>query len=151
MRRRSSNDKPQTWRIGARWNCFKSPTPIRIRLVPAKVQFEDLLSSNSCHWFCPVYVSQLNRQFLWEKTVFWKTVPALLGLYTTIGSSFREDLLLQTSFLFWFTFLILIVFEGAPCMSSCLLWELLRQNLCGKCCMSASSGFNFHVCHTSFI
>ena len=24
-------------------------TPIRIRLVPAKVQLEDLLSSNSCH------------------------------------------------------------------------------------------------------
>ena len=43
MRRRSSNDKLQTWRIGACWNCFKSPTPIRTKLVPAKIQFEDVL------------------------------------------------------------------------------------------------------------
>ena len=43
MRRWISNDRPQTWRSGAWWNCFKSPTPIRIKLVPAKVQAGDLL------------------------------------------------------------------------------------------------------------
>ena len=43
MRRRSSNNRPQTWRLGAWWNCFKSPAPIRTKLVPAKVQFEDVL------------------------------------------------------------------------------------------------------------
>ena len=29
MCRRSSNDTPQTWRIGVSWNCFKSPNPFR--------------------------------------------------------------------------------------------------------------------------
>ena len=68
-----------------------------------------------------------------RKTVFWKTVRALLGLYTTIGSSFRENLLLQTSFLFWFMFLILFVFEGAPCTSSCKIFCCLFA-----CCLSST-------------
>ena len=75
-RRRSSNDRPQTWRIGACWNCFKSPTPIRF--------FSDFhfkyLGVRSKFW--AQYVSNLNfvLKFRFRIDGLWNLFPGVLAL-----------------------------------------------------------------------
>ena len=54
------------------WNCFKSPNPFRIKLVPAKVPFEDLLYRTHVIDLVGCVCLQFNRQFLWEKRCFEK-------------------------------------------------------------------------------
>ena len=149
MRRRSRSSNPQTPNM-KNWclmECFKSPTPIGTKLVPAKVQVEDLLSSNSCHWFSLMCVFQFHRQFFCEKTVFWKTVRALLGLYTTSGSSSGKTYFFKQFFCFdlrsWYCLFLKALHVRhlekyfAVCLPAvCQVWELLRQNVCKNCCMS---------------
>ena len=124
--------------------CFKSPTPIGIKLVPAQVQVEDLLSSNSCHWFSLMCVFQFNRQFFWEKRCFEKQCVRCLACIP------QPDLHLgKTKQVFcfdlrsWYCLFLKVLRVRhlekyfAVCLPAvCQVRELPRQNVCTNCCMS---------------
>ena len=145
MRRRNSNDQPQTWRIGAWWNCFKSPTPTRIiKICSCKSsiwRFTLSFLSNSCHWFSLMRVFQINQQVSVRKAVFWKPARAFFGLYTKTGICILH--LGKTHFFKYMILvvvysLILFVFEGAPSTSS---WNII-------CCLLS---VNYGVASTKFV
>ena len=111
--------------------------------------------SNSCHWFSLMCVFQFNRQFLWEKRCFGKQCVRVLACIP------KRDLHLGKTYFFkqvfccvlrsWYCLFLKVLrvrhLEKLFCcclLAFCQLRELLRQNLCGNCCMSVFC-FGVHV------
>ena len=138
----------------------------------AKVEFEHLLYRThviDLSW-C-VFLSSIFALVCGKSGVL-KNSACVFGLFANTGSAFGESRGLHYFFkhvCFCLMFLILLL-EATPFTSSwihilllfaCFLstmggfcnlsFDLLRQNVSGNCCMSLRSGFNFHLCHTSFI
>ena len=138
------------------------PNPHSNKTCSCKSSTRRFTLSNSCHWFSLMRVFQFNRQFLWEKRCFEKQCVRFLvclpkrGLH--LGKTYFFKQIFCSVLRSWYCSRLKVLrvhhLEKIFCcclLAFCQLRELLRQNLCRNCCMSASSGFNFHVCHTSFI